>query len=729
MRLPLVITLFATALAVPALSVSASTAAPDPTHTVSVTGAGVTTWPSYGEGVDRFAMRSSGTVSSVTVAASSREPAARVTVNGRQVTTGEATVVDGLTPGDEVNVQITDSAGTSNQSWILLPPGFPTLTTKGSNDPLLSDGMVFLTLASFVDQPYTAIVDANGVPIWASAGTRNDFKKSAADPSHYSVALPVTSGGYRIAELDSQLNEIRSFRLAGDLAPTTDFHDSVLLDDGGAVLMGYDFTARNGTLYTDAIIQVQDAAGVPTMTWNSKDHVDEDAEGLVEGTRHDYAHINSLQRLDNGDILASFRNLSQVMLIAGSDHGIHQQGDVIWRLGGLRNDFLFVDDPEGGPCAQHDATILANGHLQIFDNGSRLDAAGPIASQTADMCPDGTDGPRVARPQTRVSEYVLDTTVEPPTARLVASHAPAGRYAAFAGNAQRLPSGNTFAGWSRSEALATEVPPVATEVDQDDNEIWSLTAAVHFSYRAFKYPAPDRISPEITVTSPADGATVQQGADLAVRFTCADTGGANLDRCDADRPLDGSLTAQPGSQTLTLTATDRAGNTTTRAVTYTVVATPTTTPSPTPTASPTPNPLTAPTADASIKKRGGPWKGADTTRRRGQAVTVRTTSPGRTVAHVRVRNTGQTTGRLVLTGSGSSAWSRVRWFAGGRDVTSRVRAGTYRTPSLDSGDAVRLRLVVRIARTDLRRKRTLRLVAQNSAGDGKDAVRARLVVR
>ena len=742
MRYLLATALVATSFA-PALLASTSTAAVDPTHSVSVGGTGgqrVSTYPAYAPTVDRFGVRSASGVDTVSVRASSSDPSASIRVNGVPVANGALTEVDELEAGDEVNVQITDAGGTSNQSWIVLPAGFPEVSATGPRADL-ADGHVFLTLASFLGGRYTALVDAHGVPTRAVAENGSDFKRSALTAGGYSIASPHDpldpAQGYVIRQLDEQFREVRRFRLGGDLARSTDFHDAELLGDGGVALMGYDVATRDGVTWTDAVLQVQDAAGTPTFTWNSKDHVDEGTEGLVDRSRDDYAHINSLQRLPNGDIVASFRNMSQVMLIAGSAHDGHLAGDVIWRLGGVHNDFEFIDDPYSGPCAQHAATILPNGRLLVFDNGGRRDSGGFIAAQTADMCPTPGDpaGPRVARPQSRVTEYELDTSTSPPTARLVWSHEPQGRYAPFAGNAQRLPGGNTFVGWSQSEVPSGSTPPVATEVAPDGTELWSLSVPGYFSYRAFKDAAPDRIAPEITLTSPASGTVVQQGAPLAVDFGCRDTGGSNLDDCRRTGPADGALTATPGTHTLTVTADDRAGNVTTRSVTYSVLATPTppappTSPPVVPTQTPTSVPAQPAAADLSIRRPAGTWVGEGDTGPTGQAIVLRTSSPGRAVAHLEVRNVGGTTARLVLRSSRDDRWSTVRWFAGDRDVTRRVGAGTYRTVALAPGGVVRLRLVVRVAQDEApRHLRTVRLSAADPSGAGDDVVRARVHVR
>ncbi len=94
----------------------------------------------------------------------------------------------------------------------------------------------------------------------------------------------------------------------------------------------------------------------------------------------------------------------------------------------------------------------------------------------------------------------------------------------------------------------------------------------------------DALAPTISITSPLDGAQIPQGTPVALAFSCDDdqtvvsctatdrgvaiANGANLPTA-AD---------QVGPHTVTVTAKDAAGNTTTKSVTYNVVATATTTP-------------------------------------------------------------------------------------------------------------------------------------------------------
>lgn len=532
------------------LGVAAGADAAAPVRSVTVTGEGVTTWPQWDETLTRLAIDTTeATGGSVIVTASTDDPAGEVRVDGVPRESGAPVAVSGLDPGDEVHVRITDAGGTIDQSFVFLPAGFPVIESSG---PAPGPGATFLGLGSFLSEStYETVVDDHGVPRYLhEVDKAHDFKASAGHPGRYSVAHPLPDSrnddaGYRIDELGPRYAVRRSFTLApvrGLLPDDTDFHDVEFTDDGRVVLLGYHRdTRRSGATWLDAVIQILDRDGEPTFTWTSKGHV-RPAEGYVLGPRgQDYAHINSVELRPGGDLVASFRNTGQVLRIATRAHDGFRPGDVVWRLGGERSDFTFVDDPYGGICAQHDARILPDGHLQLFDNGSRHDESGPVAPQTADMCPDPADpgGARIARPQSRVVEYALDRGAG--TATLVWSHEVPGRYAPFAGNAQWLEGGHRLVGWSQAESAEGEGPaPFVTQVDAAGAEVWSLTAPGWFSYRAFRFPAPDRIPPRVILTDDEPG------------YRCTDRGGSGLAGC----------TESGGA----VVATDGAGNQRTRSL-------------------------------------------------------------------------------------------------------------------------------------------------------------------
>jgi hypothetical protein len=488
----------------------------------------------------------------------------------------------------------------------------------------------------------------------------------------------------------------------------TDNHDSVRLADGSTILLGYEPNA--GTQKTDALIQKLGPSGTPVFTWNSGDDPTI-ADETTAGTSPDYAHINSVVSVGNGDVIASFRHFSAVWRIATVAHDGYQPGDVIWKLGGRDSTFTFPDDPEGGPCAQHTASELANGHILVFDNGT----SGAFGSPNLCVNPDDRLGPTVPRGFTRVAEYALDTTAH--TASLVWSYPDDhSRYAFFAGSARRLANGNTLIGW------AADVHALATEVAPDKTTVWEVTTPAppsdppnlkqYATYRAELIPdLPDKIAPTVTM-SPEDGAVLKQDSLTFPTSFCTDRGGSNLATCGGGGAgRFGQLdTSTVGPHTWRVTATDGAGNTTSVVHRYTVV------------------PFVR-QPDGVVRKSGSTtWKGDGVY---GPADT-QTVHQGIRRRHTRsafwlVQNDGEddlnpygfNMDTFALSGPGSSRRFRVRYLWGEADVTSQIVAGTFRSEPLKPGAWFLLRVEVTPTRhAPVGARRTLTLQATSTSAYG-----------
>jgi hypothetical protein len=106
-----------------------------------------------------------------------------------------------------------------------------------------------------------------------------------------------------------------------------------------------------------------------------------------------------------------------------------------------------------------------------------------------------------------------------------------------------------------------------------------LTTSVTSTYTVVGDP--DTTGPEVTVTSPVEGAVYQVGESVLADFQCTDTGGSGIGFCGATmsggssvengQPID---TGSPGQKTFIAYANDVAGNQTETPVTYTVVEAP-----------------------------------------------------------------------------------------------------------------------------------------------------------
>ncbi len=671
-----------------------SVAAGGPVHALSVSGDGIAMYPAFAPSVERYGVTtttaSSGTV---VVSATTSDPAGTVWVDGQRRAGGTAEVT-GLTPGDEVSVAWEDAGGIEVHSLVYLPAGFPTLSASGPGAP---PGHVLLTLSKFngIDPTFETAVDRNGVPVYVRS-TQSSLDLKRLPDGHYSVsrADPDPFVGSPLVELDEQFRPVATFRTAAPLT-TTDGHDSVLLPDGGRILMAYQ--PNTVTTKTDAVVQEVDAQGEVVFTWSSADHVLE-SDSLSGG--NDYAHLNSVQLVDDGaDLLLSFRHLSQVIKIARTTHDGFQPGDVVWRLGGRRSDFTFVDpDPRyaGGPCAQHTASQLPDGHILLFDNGSW--SLNPYC-----VDPDDPTGAPVYRNQTRVVEYALDLGTG--TATPVWTYEVPGRFALFAGSAERLDDGGTLVGW------ASERSAVATLVDDAGIALWELTDDAvdplqrYFTYRAAAATVPDAVPPAVLVTRPADGASYALGEAVTLDVACTDRGGSSLVSCRAGDTRSGDLlaTSEAGEHVVTVRGVDGAGNVTSLSRSYRVVAPdpPGAAPAVTPTPVPAPTVAVVPPArrqpDAAVRiLPGGSLVGDDVYgSARLQGVRRDLTRAGSSVAAVvRVQNDGNRSDRYVVTGSATANGFRVRYRLDGQDVTRRVTAGSFRTSWLAPGRAVRLRVTV-----------------------------------
>ncbi len=670
-------------------STTVSAAAVTP-YEIEVSGTGTGMYPDFDPATERYAVTTTDeTDGTVTVSVPSTE-AVDVQVNGRPAPGGSRTL-EGLKGGDEISVFVTHAGTTAAYSFVYLPAGFPTLRrdTSVGNADTPSPGLVMLTLAKWLTPSpfFETAVDANGVPAYVSAQqSALDLKRQPN--GHYSVSRGVGgAAASEVVELDEQFREVERYSTVGLV--NTDNHDSILLPDRSRYLLAYEPDTASGK--TDAVVQHVAADGDVLFEWNSRDHVDLATEPLVPSDDPDYAHVNSVHIMADGDLLVSFRHLSSVFKIARSAHDGFAKGEVVWKLGGRDSDFTFVDSEgadDGGPCAQHTATELSNGDIMVFDNGAW--APDPYCIDPADP-----DGPGVARPLTRVTVWSPD--VQTGVATMVRNIEIGNRFALFAGSAQPLDNDNVVIGWASATAA------IASEVGPDGSLLWELVdegSPKYFTYRAFKTDVPDHQHPVVSVVEPVDGATYQQGQVVAPSVDCTDKGGSSLRTCSAPS-VD---TTTPGTHTYTAVAMDGAGNQTTVQRTYIVLA------PPAPPAPPDAVPTLRP--DAMIRKVGQrPFRGDDVYGvRSGQKVRAKLWRPESSVtAVVKIENDGDTADRFTV---------RKKVTAPDFSVRLRLPDGKRTSPVLDPGESWKLRVrVVRTRKAEAGDRGTV-VVVVRSAADG-----------
>ena len=161
--------------------------------------------------------------------------------------------------------------------------------------------------------------------------------------------------------------------------------------------------ADDGAVYADVIKEV-DADGNLLWTWRAVDHLDPaDYPLQPHYWREHWPLINSVAELADGNIVASLRSVSGVIVIEKST------GDVIWRLG-----------PET-VAQQHCVSELSDGRLLIFDNGTFRSRESVTFSRVVE----------VDRETKEIAWQYNDSTRE-------------AFFTPFMGSAQRLANGNTL---------------------------------------------------------------------------------------------------------------------------------------------------------------------------------------------------------------------------------------------------------------------------------------------
>ena len=280
---------------------------------------------------------------------------------------------------------------------------------------------------------------------------------------------------------------------------------------------------------------------------------------------HDYAHINSIQVIDDGDILLSFRISARSSRSPGPPTTGSQPGDVVWRLGGRRSNFTFVNDPYAdGPCAQHMATQLPK-VTSCYSTTAR-------GRSTALRRPGEPVRARFDRSQTRIAEYALD--LDHGTATPVWDYEVPGRFALFAGrrSVSRREHACRGASERRRSPRSSITPAVALGADRRQPD--ASAALLHLPggrrYRPRRHQRPTLTSP------PGAGATYALGQAVTIDFVCTDRGGSSLASCQSGPAHSGGVldTTGSGTHTFTVQAIDGSGNLTSVTRTYHVVTEP-----------------------------------------------------------------------------------------------------------------------------------------------------------
>jgi hypothetical protein len=341
-----------------------------------------------------------------------------------------------------------------------------------NNNP--APGQVFYNNQNDMDEfgtnCFATIINNDGSVMWARDLGLNghDFKINYNGYlTYFSYEKPVW------IMLDSNYNQIDSFRATNGYDPYTNGHDFIIYPDGHYYLIAFDAQTIDMTPYggqpnavvTGLIIQGFDGGKNLVFEWRSWDHIAfTDANAAIPLTAGvvDYVHGNAIEEWPDGNLVYSSRSCCEIVKVNT------QTGDIIWRLGGENNQFTFFNDPTPEHFRfQHDIRRLPNGNITLFNNGN---------TQTV--------------LQSAAKEYALDETNKTATLAWQYVHPDVNGNHVFStatGSVQRLENGNTLIDWGT--VIAYLGFPHITEVNPQNEIVWEFkfdTIGMK-TYRAHKY--------------------------------------------------------------------------------------------------------------------------------------------------------------------------------------------------------------------------------------------------
>lgn len=411
-----------------------------------------------------------------------------LTMEGKLLQTCVAPCRVSLTVGTRVQIETaTESdAVPKTYSLLALPSDFPDIVVDdfgGETAP----GYFFIAnrINADVDYPYyLMILDDEAVPLWYRRLDREawDFKLQPNGLLSY-----FSWEDYEFIVMDSNFNTVDQYAPIDDNEDLeNDHHEFVMLENDHAFMIGLAHRSADMTAYggpqnctiLHSVVQEVDEDHHVVFESNTEDYLtfeDLPAGAFVfEGNVLEVAHLNSVDIDPNDDnMIVSIRHTSQVIKIArhsGTFNGqAYETGDVIWRLGGIRNDFTFINDPreynQDGFSMQHCARFTDSGKLIVFDNAWSFDYGALGGARYAEYELDYDN-----MTATLMNEYETDYAAE------------------WLGSVQKMDNGGVVIGWGSLDTGVTGPWRVLTELDSDLNEVLTMSLPNgENSYRAFKF--------------------------------------------------------------------------------------------------------------------------------------------------------------------------------------------------------------------------------------------------
>jgi hypothetical protein len=328
-----------------------------------------------------------------------------------------------------------------------LPSNLPSYRTSGSAP---APGYI-----AFAAGEYGIVIDNSGRVVWYrhfAGGVGLNFQPQPN--GRYTVRPNAPAGQQgRWLEIDPLGNITRTLTCAQEMQPR--LHDMIALSDGSYWMLCdevriVDLSAQGRsteTRVTGTGVQWRRSTGEILFQWSPFDHLEIDLGILdaidLSGTSINWTHGNALDLDSAGNLLVSFRNLSEVTKINTIT------GAVMWRMGGMRNQFSFANVATPAFTRQHGVRFIGSGRLMLLDN--------------------------LGESRSRTEHYDFDEAAR--TARMTGSYVSTGGVIAqIGGSTQALSAGHTLVSFGNGGGVE--------EYDATGNLVWKIDGNPGYVFRA-----------------------------------------------------------------------------------------------------------------------------------------------------------------------------------------------------------------------------------------------------
>lgn len=286
------------------------------------------------------------------------------------------------------------------------------------------------------------VVDASGAVVWywRTVGSAQGFTRLPSGD------FLLNDTGTGLVEVTPAADVVRAMSFSGEVyAP---HHDVVATSHNSVLFIGHDIRSVNGVTYIgDGIWEWSFDTNAIVQRFSVFDWYDPALDWGNRSSTSDWVHANALAIGPHGNVLLSLNWLDQVVSIAPDFASIE------WRLGGRNS--TFAQDTDAVFLGQHNAQLLAEDRVLMFDNGRDRETGEPYS---------------------RGLEVRLDTVTH--AAHMAWAFRPSPTiYAPIIGAVHRLANGNTTVAFGTSSTTfpGATGPIRMYEVTPSGQVVWTLT--------------------------------------------------------------------------------------------------------------------------------------------------------------------------------------------------------------------------------------------------------------